>query len=90
MKDKRFSAIALILTAVITLVVTMGVVVLTAWLRLGPGGLAMLESMELVRGRFVGEYDEDQVLDAALAAAVDALKYYPNINWINSTGFPYK
>lgn len=73
MRQKRFSPLALILTAVLTLVLTLGAVALTAWLRLGPGGLAVLESVELVRGRFVGEYDEEQVIDAALDAAVDAL-----------------
>ncbi len=73
MKKKRFSPIALIITAALTAALTLGAVALTAWLRLGPGGLAVLESMELIRGRFVGEYDDQQVVDAALAAAVDAL-----------------
>lgn len=73
MRQKRFSAIALLLTAAVTVVCTVAAVALTAWLRLGPGGLAVLESVELIRGRFVGPYDEEAVVDAALEAAVTAL-----------------
>ncbi len=73
MKDKRFTPIALVITAAVTLVLTLAAVALTAWLRLGPGGLAVLESMDLIRDRFVGEYDEDEVIDTALDAAVEAL-----------------
>ncbi len=73
MKDKRFTPIALVITAAVTLVMTLAAVALTAWLRLGPGGLAVLKSMDLIRDRFVGEYDEDAVIDTALDAAVDAL-----------------
>ncbi len=73
MKEKRFSAIALIVTAAVTVVCTVAAVALTAWLRLGPGGLAVLEGVELIRGRFVGPYDEERVVDAALSATVTAL-----------------
>ncbi len=73
MREKRFSPLALIITAAVTLVLTLAAVALTAWLRLGPGGLAVFKSMDLIRDRFVGEYDEDEVIDAALDAAVDAL-----------------
>lgn len=73
MKEKRFTPIALIITAVVTLALTLATVALTAWLRLGPGGLAVLKSIDLIRDRFVGEYDEDEVVDVALDAAVDAL-----------------
>lgn len=73
MKQKRFSAIALIVTAAVTVVCTVAAVALTAWLRLGPGGFAVLESVELIRDRFVGPYDEAEVIDAALDAAVTAL-----------------
>lgn len=73
MGEKRFTLRALLLTAVITLALTLGGVALTAWLRLGPGGLAVLESMELIRERFVGEYGRDQVVDSALDAMVDSL-----------------
>ncbi len=73
MKQKRFSAIALIVTAAVTLVCTVAAVALTAWLRLGPGGFALLESADLFRHRFVGTYDDEAVVDAALDAAVTAL-----------------
>ncbi len=73
MKEKRFTPIALVITAAVTLVLTLAAAALTAWLRLGPGGLAVLESMDLIRDRFVGEYDEEEVIDTALDAAVDAL-----------------
>lgn len=73
MREKRFSLRALLLTAAVTLALTLGAVALTAWLRLGPGGLAVLESMELIRSRFVGEYDAEQAVDVALDAMVDGL-----------------
>lgn len=73
MKQKRFSAIALIVTAAVTVLCTVAAVALTAWLRLGPGGFAVLESMALIRSRFVGPYEEDAVIDTALDAAVTAL-----------------
>lgn len=73
MREKRFSLRALVLTALVTLALTLGAVALTAWLRLGPGGLAVLESMELIQDRFVGEYEQDQAVDNALAAMVDGL-----------------
>lgn len=73
MGEKRFTLRALLLTAVATLALTLGAVALTAWLRLGPGGLAVLESMELIKSRFVGEYQRDQVVDRTLGAMVDAL-----------------
>lgn len=73
MRQKRFSAIALLITAAVTVLVTVAALALTAWLRLGSGGLAVLESVALIRDRFVGEYDEQAVVDAALDAAVTAL-----------------
>lgn len=73
MREKRFSLWDLVLTAAVTLALTLGAVALTAWLRLGPGGLAVLESMELIRTRFVGEYETDRVVDDALGAMVDSL-----------------
>lgn len=60
------------MTALITLTLTLGGVALTAWLRLGPGGLAVLEGMELIQSRFVGELEED-VAGLALSGMVDGL-----------------
>lgn len=72
MKEKRFTIAAIVMTALITLTLTLGGVALTAWLRLGPGGLAVLEGMELIQSRFVGESQED-VAGAALSGMVDGL-----------------
>lgn len=72
MKEKRFTVAALVLTALITLTLTLGGVALTAWLRLGPGGLAVLEGMELIQSRFVGELEED-VAGSALSGMVEGL-----------------
>ncbi len=73
MKEKRFTPLALMITAVLTLVLTLAAVALTAWLRLGPGGLAVLESVELIQDRFPGEYDQDQLAGEAVRAMVDSL-----------------
>lgn len=72
MREKRFTFAAIALTALITLTLTLGGVALTAWLRLGPGGLAVLEGMELIQSRFVGEPQED-VAGAALTGMVSGL-----------------
>lgn len=72
MKEKRFTVATLVLTALITLTLTLGGVALTAWLRLGPGGLAVLEGMELIQSRFVGELEED-VAGSALSGMVEGL-----------------
>lgn len=73
MKEKRFTPLALIITAALTLVLTLAAVALTAWLRLGPGGLAVLESMELIQDRFPGAYDRDELAGEAIRAMVDSL-----------------
>lgn len=73
MKEKRFTLRAIIITVVVTMVLTLAAVALTAWLRLGSGGLAMLQSAALIRSRFVGEYDQERVTEAALDAMVEAL-----------------
>lgn len=73
MREKRFSIWALVFTAAVAVALTLGAVALTAWLRLGPGGLAVLESMELIHTRFVGEYDSAQVVDDTLWAMADSL-----------------
>lgn len=74
MKEKRFTPRALILTAAVTLVLTLAAVVLTAWLRLGPGGLAVLQSMELINSRFPGDHDPAQTAGDAIWGMVDGLE----------------
>lgn len=73
MKEKRFTLRAIVITAAVTLVLTLAAVELTAWFCLGPGGLAMLQSRQLIQSRFVGEYDQEQVTEATLDAMVEAL-----------------
>lgn len=73
MKNKRFSLRAIFITVLITFLLTGGLGILAARCLLGPGRLALLEGMTLIERRFVGEYDADEVVDAALTGMVDAL-----------------
>ena len=73
MRKKRFSALALILAAVLTLVLTLGAVALAAWAAIGPQGLTLLEGLALINTRFVGEYEESEVVDAAMEGMVSGL-----------------
>lgn len=73
MKEKRFTLKALILTILATVIFTVALVVLAAWLRLGSGGLAVLQAAELVQSRFVGDYDEQTLADGALNGLADSL-----------------
>ena len=73
MTKKRFSPLALILAVVITLAVTLGGVALAAWAFIGPQGLTLLEGLALINARFVGEYEESEVVDAAMSGMVSGL-----------------
>lgn len=73
MGKKRFSTKTVVLTAMLSIVFTLGAVVLAAWLLLGSSGLSVLAGTAVIRTQFVGEYDEDAAADAALDAMVDAL-----------------
>ncbi|WP_294548315.1 S41 family peptidase [uncultured Pseudoflavonifractor sp.] len=73
MRKKRFSPLALILAVVITLAVALGGVALAAWALIGPQALTLLEGLTLINTRFVGEYEESDVVDAAMAGMVSAL-----------------
>ncbi len=73
MKEKRFTLRALIITAAAPLVLTLGLTALTAWLRLGPGGLAVLRSMDLINARFPGDHDPGQTAADAIQGMVDGL-----------------
>lgn len=70
---KRFRVRALIFTAALSVLVTLGAVALAAWLLLGSSGLAITAGTALIHTRFVGEYDADAMADAALDAMVDSL-----------------
>lgn len=73
MKQKRFGVVSIIVTAVVTLLVTLGIVALAAWLFIGPEGLTLLEGLGLVNARFVGDYEVSDAVDGAMYGMVDAL-----------------
>ena len=73
MKTKRFSVLSIILTAALSVLVTLGAVALTIWLLLGSSGLAIASGAAYINTRFVGEYDPDAMADAALNAMVESL-----------------
>lgn len=72
-KEKRFTKRAIILTAALSVLGTVGAVALAAWLVLGSSGLAVTFGAALINTSFVGEYDEDEMADAALEAMVESL-----------------
>ncbi len=71
--EKRFRLRAIILTAALSVLVTLGAVALAAWLVLGTPGLAITAGVAYINTQFVGEYDEDAMADAALNAMVESL-----------------
>lgn len=73
MSKKRFSVRAILAAVFITFLLTGGLGILAARHLMGPGRLAVLESLELIEDRFVGDYDEEAVIDRALAGLVDGL-----------------
>lgn len=70
---KRFSLRAILLTALLSVLGTLGAAVLAAWLVLGTDGLAVVESVALINTRFVGDYDPAAMADAALTGMVSGL-----------------
>lgn len=79
---KHFRIKAIILTAALSVFVTLGAVTLVAWLLLGTSGLAVTAGMAYINTHFVEEHDEDAMADAALNAMVESLgdrwSYYMN------------
>ena len=73
MREKRFSIRALIVTAVIAVLATAGVIAGAAWALLGPEGLGMMEAMLLIKTKFVGEHDIGAATDQAMDALIDGL-----------------
>ena len=53
-KTKRFSLLTLLLTAVLAVALTAGVLLGAAWLLLGRAGMSMVETMVLINTLFVG------------------------------------
>lgn len=78
--EKRYSRLHLFLAALGGALITLAAVALALWLILGPQALSLLEAWGAVRTVFVGEYDPDRVIDAALSGMVvgteDRWSYY--------------
>ena len=73
MRTKRFSALHLIILLPVTMLLTAGVLLAVFYGIFGKEGLSLLEGLYLANSRFVGEYDETQVVDSALSGMVDGL-----------------
>ena len=82
MRTKRFSILHLLLAVLLTLAVSVGGCLLAVRLIAGEGALSLLEGILLVNTSFVGDYDPDQAVDAALEGLVNGLgdrwSYYLN------------
>ncbi|WP_297716940.1 S41 family peptidase [Intestinimonas sp.] len=80
MKEKRFSLLSLLVTAVLAVLLTVGALAGGAWALLGPEGLGMVETVALVNTLFVGEHDlgtaSDQAMDALIEGLGDRWSYY--------------
>lgn len=70
---RRFRLRALIITGVSALVGTLALVFLAAWLIIGPEGLTLVEGLALINTRFVGAYEESEVVDQAMSGMIAAL-----------------
>lgn len=80
-KTKRFSLLTLLLTAVLAVALTAGVLLGAAWLLLGRAGMSMVETMVLINTLFVGEHDNigeaaDQALNSLITGLGDRWSYY--------------
>ncbi len=73
MRKKRFSSISILVTAALSVLCALGAVALAAWLLLGSAGLSILQGVVTINTQFVGEYDADEMADAALDAMVESL-----------------
>ena len=73
MRKKRFSLIHLLLLVLLTVVVTVGVGLGVLYQMVGKEGLSLLEGLHLINEKFVGEYGEGEVVDAALEGMVEGL-----------------
>ena len=74
MRQKRFSLFQLLLAAALTAAVVLAAGALAVnHLLGGAGGRSLVEAWHLINTRFVGEYDQDAVIDGALEGMVNAL-----------------
>lgn len=73
MRTKRFSLIHLLILLPVTVLLTAAMVLGILYQTIGKEGLSLLEGLSLINEKFVGEYDEGQVVDAALEGMVEGL-----------------
>lgn len=73
MRKKRLSILHLVILLPVAMAATACVLLAVLYGLIGKEGLSLLESLYLVNNRFVGEYDETQVVDSALSGMVDGL-----------------
>ena len=73
MRKKRFSLIHLLLLVLLTVAVTAGVGLAVLYQMVGKEGLSLLEGLHLINEKFVGEYDEGEVVDDAMEGMVESL-----------------
>lgn len=82
MKEKRFHLLHLVSAIAVTVALTLGITALAFWVFIGPSGLTLLEGMGLVNSVFVGPYEKQDVVDAAMYGMVEGLddrwSYYLN------------
>lgn len=79
---KRFGLRAIAIAVAVTFVATLAGTLLTATLLIGPGGFTLLQGAGLIHTMFVGEYETDDMLDAAMNGMVagigDRWSFYVN------------
>ena len=80
MKTKRFSGWSLLVTALLSLLLTLALAFGALWALIGPEGLSMAEAMVLINARFVGDHDIGKAADAAMDGLItgrgDRWSYY--------------
>ena len=73
MKQKRFSGLHMLLAVLGGMLAAILILLLSLRLFLGPQALSLLRAWGAIQTRFVGEYDQEQTVDSALAGMVDGL-----------------
>ena len=73
MKTKRFSGWSLLVTALLSLLLTLALAFGALWALIGPEGLSMAEAMVLINARFVGDHDIGKAADAAMDGLITGL-----------------
>ena len=73
MKTKRFSGWSLLVTALLSLLLTLALALGALWALIGPEGLSMAEAMVLLNARFVGDHDIGKAADAAMDGLITGL-----------------